>query len=97
MKSKRMTTEQMVRACFCALCKDQPKGKRNKSGKLMFCKLHCPLDGNFTNLARAARRFVKMERRERINNALRISEKYTISGPDELPKNWGELRDGTKY
>jgi hypothetical protein len=74
------TTEQLVRECFCYLCR-QP---------IHSCISKCQLQNK---LARAARRFVKAEQREKSEKRLSKLEKAyrKVKSAEELPEGFGEI------
>jgi hypothetical protein len=87
--NKQKTTEELVRKCFCSFCEYCKQGGA-------WCD-QCTL-GDWVKLARAARRFVRLEdirkKQEAHERFLRSCRKRpTIHEKDvKLPKHWGQFK-----
>jgi len=84
--------EQMVRKCFCYDCEFAIAFIND--GNPLPCKTLCgPYIQNWQHLARAARRFCKMEQREKLKRFVEECKKHS-KYPIKLPKHFGEMRRG---
>ena len=85
-----VTTIQMIRKCFCARCSMMPlfHGYCGKS----VCAFN-----NWKAVARAARRFVRMDQRQKLFKELdrihaTVKKDHPEFVPTKLPKHWGEMK-----
>ena len=90
-----MNTEQMVRKCFCYDCEFMMENLN--TGAKLPCKTLCPTClANSVYLARAARRFVKMEQADKSKRFFEKFKRECRRNPKQhtvmLPKHFGEMR-----
>jgi hypothetical protein len=95
--SKPLTTEQMVRKCFCIDC-EFAQDKLVNERYLMPCNTLCgPYIREHQHLARAARRFVRMENEQERNTRCFVVQVAEHDGLIYTPVRFQKLSQAKRY